>query len=232
VIAASLLLILVAVALLVGGVVGSANILIVCSIVATVIAAIVLVAGVRQSAALLADADGLETDDGELPVEGGRDVPSPAPTWGRRAPDAGTATTAPLDDTPAATTGTGQAIPSQVFGDDDPRWMRPDSPGLFDRIDEPEPAGAADTDGEEPEDEPPDEPTPQIVPPAVAARVARLDTEVQVVDGRPRYHVPGCVHLLGRDSEPIPVNEAIDLGFTPCGLCEPDNVLLAEARRG
>ena len=85
-----------------------------------------------------------------------------------------------------------------------------------------------------PEDEdfdPPDEPAPQQVSAADAARVGRMQTEVLVVDGRPRYHLPGCVHLLGRESEPLPVGEAIDLGFTPCSLCEPDSALLADARR-
>ena len=79
--------------------------------------------------------------------------------------------------------------------------------------------------------DPPDEPPVQPVSPADAERVSRMNTEVLVVDGRPRYHLPGCVHLLGRDSEPLPVSEAIELGFTPCGLCEPDSALLAEARR-
>ena len=55
--------------------------------------------------------------------------------------------------------------------------------------------------------------------------------EVLVIDGRPRYHQAGCVHLLGRESEPLPVSEAVELGFTPCSLCEPDSALLAEARR-
>jgi hypothetical protein len=76
-----------------------------------------------------------------------------------------------------------------------------------------------------------DEPTAQQVSSADAARVSQLSTEVLVVDGRPRYHLSGCVHLLGRDSEPLPVSEAVELGFTPCGLCEPDSALLAEARR-
>ena len=64
------------------------------------------------------------------------------------------------------------------------------------------------------------------------ARVARLTIEVLVVDGRPRYHLAGCIHLLGRQSEPLPVGEAIELGFTPCGLCEPDSALLADIGRG
>jgi hypothetical protein len=89
---------------------------------------------------------------------------------------------------------------------------------------------AADDDEFDDED-PPDEPGAQHVLPADSARVAELSTDVLVVDGRPRYHISGCVHLLGRDSEPLPVGEAIGLGFTPCGLCEPDSALLAEARR-
>jgi hypothetical protein len=81
------------------------------------------------------------------------------------------------------------------------------------------------------EADPPDEPAPQQVSAADAARVGRMLAEVLVVDGRPRYHLPGCVHLLGRESEPLPVGEAVELGFTPCSLCEPDSALLADARR-
>ena len=58
-----------------------------------------------------------------------------------------------------------------------------------------------------------------------------MSAAVLVIDGRPRYHLPGCVHLLGREGEPLPVSEAVELGFTPCSLCEPDSALLAEARR-
>jgi hypothetical protein len=81
------------------------------------------------------------------------------------------------------------------------------------------------------DEDPPDEPSAQIVSPANAARVAMLSTDVLVVDGRPRYHVVGCVHLHGRETEPLPVGEAVELGFTPCALCEPDSALLADARR-
>ena len=67
---------------------------------------------------------------------------------------------------------------------------------------------------------------------ADAVRVARMDAEVLVVDGRPRYHVPDCAHLVGRLTEPIPVNEAVELGFSPCGLCRPvDRLVAASARR-
>jgi hypothetical protein len=82
------------------------------------------------------------------------------------------------------------------------------------------------------DEDPPDEPAAQLMAPADAARVARMSAPVLVIDGRPRYHQPGCVHLLGRESEALPVREAVELGFTPCSLCEPDSALLADARRG
>jgi hypothetical protein len=81
------------------------------------------------------------------------------------------------------------------------------------------------------DDDPADEPLPQKVSPTDAVRVARLDAEVLVVDGRPRYHVPECPHLVGRLTEPVPVNEAVELGFSPCGLCRPVDQLVAAAAR-
>jgi clumping factor A len=79
------------------------------------------------------------------------------------------------------------------------------------------------------EDDPADEPYPQAVRPGDAVRVARMDAEVLVVDGRPRYHVAECTHLVGRLTEPLPVNEAVELGFSPCGLCRPVDRLVAQA---
>lgn len=80
-------------------------------------------------------------------------------------------------------------------------------------------------------DDPDDEPLPQAVQPSDAVRVARMDAEVLVVDGRPRYHLADCPHLVGRLTEPIPVNEAVELGFSPCGLCRPVDRLVAAAAR-
>lgn len=88
-----------------------------------------------------------------------------------------------------------------------------------------------DEDDDEFDEDPSDEPPAQRVSPAEQARVAQLDADVLVIDGRPRYHLPGCVHLLGREHESLPVSEAVELGFTPCGLCEPDSTLLARVRR-
>jgi clumping factor A len=72
---------------------------------------------------------------------------------------------------------------------------------------------------------------PQSVRPADAVKVARLDAEVLVVDGRPRYHLPDCPHLIGRMTEGLPVAEAVELGFSPCGLCRPVDRLVATAAR-
>ena len=52
-------------------------------------------------------------------------------------------------------------------------------------------------------------------------RVASGEQEVWVVDGRPRFHIRSCHHLAGRETEPLPVWEAIELEFTPCALCTP-----------
>jgi clumping factor A len=61
--------------------------------------------------------------------------------------------------------------------------------------------------------------------------VAQLDAEVLVVDGRPRYHLADCPHLTGRSTEGLPVAEAVELGFSPCGLCRPVDRLVAAAAR-
>lgn len=52
---------------------------------------------------------------------------------------------------------------------------------------------------------------------------------VLVVAGRPRYHLPGCRYLTGRTVEEVDVLDARDEGFTPCGVCKPDAVLLRAA---
>ncbi|GID93651.1 hypothetical protein ACFQFC_14695 [Amorphoplanes digitatis] len=100
-----------------------------------------------------------------------------------------------------------------------PESSGPDYAGPADEFDEPDP------------DDPDDEPLPQAVRPADAVKVARLDAEVLVVDGRPRYHLPDCPHLIGRMTEGLPVAEAVELGFSPCGLCRPVDRLVAAAAR-
>ncbi|TCB97954.1 hypothetical protein E0H26_10170 [Micromonospora zingiberis] len=76
-----------------------------------------------------------------------------------------------------------------------------------------------------------DEPAAQEVTPEQAVQVSRLPDEVRVVDGRPRYHLDECAHLVGREHEPLPVAEAVELGFTPCAHCAPDTALLSQSGR-
>jgi hypothetical protein len=61
--------------------------------------------------------------------------------------------------------------------------------------------------------------------PAVSAVVALLPDEVLVIDEQPRYHVTGCRALATRSTIPLPAREAVELGFTPCGWCNPDRTL-------
>ncbi|HWB37749.1 MAG TPA: hypothetical protein VHA75_17170, partial [Rugosimonospora sp.] len=87
-----------------------------------------------------------------------------------------------------------------------------------------EPVDTVDAADDDPPGEPPEEPASA----AQRARVALLDTEVVVLDGRPRYHLADCAHLVGREgSEALPVSEAEELGFTPCSACAPLHTLLA-----
>jgi hypothetical protein len=73
-----------------------------------------------------------------------------------------------------------------------------------------------------------DEPAEQVVGPDDLDRLAALDSRVVVVDGRPRYHLADCAFLVGHDAEPMAVGEAVELGFTACGLCRPATTLLPE----
>ncbi|MQA14441.1 MAG: hypothetical protein GEV09_09785 [Pseudonocardiaceae bacterium] len=60
--------------------------------------------------------------------------------------------------------------------------------------------------------------------------VSELTDEVLVVDERPRYHSSGCRWLGSRPTEALPVQEARDLGFTPCAGCGPDAELARRHR--
>jgi len=243
VIVGSVLLILVAIVLLGFGLTGSSDAPLFGSIAASLLAAVALYVGARQAAAeRAADHDEYEQFEDEQ-----------APAWGEeknaeRAPAENVYATVgvasgsaavhaestrsmatrtilaeePATDPATTTTVTAERIPAQAG----PPTVAtaPEQPTL----------GEPDEDDDEDEyddEDPPDEPPAQFVSPADAVRVSQMSVDVLVVDGRPRYHLAGCVHLLRKESEPLPVGEAVELGFTPCGLCEPDRTLLAEARR-
>ncbi|MER7419270.1 hypothetical protein ABT346_21235 [Micromonospora peucetia] len=204
-IVASLLLILVAVVLLVLGLAGGSSVFLTISIAASLLAAVALVAGARQAAADRAAAD------------------PDRPGWRSRQP-ARPAGPAFVGGPPAEPEIPVQHVPSTV-DIDGTGWRQPPGPPVTDRdvpTATPGAGPALSYDGE---------PPAQDVTPIEAARVARLDAEVRVVDGRPRYHLADCAYLTAREHEPLPVAEAVELGFTPCARCAPDTALLGGAGR-
>ncbi|AIG75178.1 Hypothetical protein AJAP_11455 [Amycolatopsis japonica] len=66
--------------------------------------------------------------------------------------------------------------------------------------------------------------------PADVAVVSELEIEVVVVDEYPRYHVTSCEWLETRDTIPLGIGEARQLGFTPCALCTPDAEIAGKHR--
>lgn len=60
--------------------------------------------------------------------------------------------------------------------------------------------------------------------------VYELNDEVLVVDEHPRYHLTRCTWPDQERAERLPVQEARELGFTPCDRCRPD-AALARRRR-
>lgn len=93
-------------------------------------------------------------------------------------------------------------------------------PRRADNAQQPKEPAAADAQ-QGPEDGPEDEPAEEETDQAAVSRVSTGSEDVWVVDGRPRFHVAGCAHLPGRPAEALPVWEALELEFTPCGLCRP-----------
>jgi hypothetical protein len=57
--------------------------------------------------------------------------------------------------------------------------------------------------------------------PAASATAAPAADEVWVVDGRPRYHRPDCAALAGQPGEAISYLQAVEDGFVPCSICLP-----------
>ena len=53
------------------------------------------------------------------------------------------------------------------------------------------------------------------------AAAAASDASVWVVDGYLNYHREGCSRIAGVDSIRIPLAQAAEDGFQPCGFCEP-----------
>lgn len=58
-------------------------------------------------------------------------------------------------------------------------------------------------------------------PVAPPVRLTPLE-RVWVIDGRPRYHRRECGIASGNDAEEIPRAQAVEDGFIPCAICDPD----------
>ncbi|MEV6643304.1 hypothetical protein [Amycolatopsis sp. NPDC051371] len=93
-----------------------------------------------------------------------------------------------------------------------------------------EPAAAEAPAETKPEPEPETDPGEEETTAADIAILADLEDEVVVVDEHPRYHLTTCVWLGTRDTIPIGIGEARQLGFTPCDRCCPDANLVAAHR--
>ncbi|MDT5035784.1 MAG: hypothetical protein QOE03_969 [Micromonosporaceae bacterium] len=256
-IAGTLLLVLIAVVTMALGLVGGSDAYLVGSITASLLAAIALIAGSRRASAarsgLVGDnsvpAGSMPPDSASAGSTRARSAAWAGDRTGVRAATYGTPRREPMTEaTPAGASGSGERDESgsmdpydQDAGDryGEERTGRHTMVAVLDSAVPAQggPSGGArlvddaDADDDDDDDDPPGEPAAQQVSAADAARVARMSNEVMVVDGRPRYHLVGCSHLVGRDGEPLPVHEAVELGFTPCSRCEPDSALLAHARR-
>lgn len=239
-IVASLLLIVAAAVLLVVGLVRDINLLLILSIAVSLLAAVALYVGARQARA--ADEVTDPADEVDRPEE------EPAPPLVETGHRPTMSLLSDLADTTAVPNGANPVSSGHSNGrtegagrDSRPEWPldRQRAGKNIDTVVDGTPVGRApdlgmdwpaetrhDFDANTSDGVPPGEPPKQRTPRADAELISRLPAEVLVVDGRPRYHVNGCPHLLDRDSEPLPVSEAVELGFSPCGWCQPDTVLL------
>jgi hypothetical protein len=241
VIVVSLLLILVSGGLLAAGVSNAADGLVITSIGVSLLAAASLFLGIRQQRDALERglASPRRTTGSAAPGEGAalagtavgaaavvrpasaaRDEPLPAPAAGPPGADlvpagfaaVGAAANGRSGGRPAAEPARdrGIGVPEQRPGDD----AEEETVALA--LGDPDPA---------------DEPSAEPVMASEVARLATLVTEVIVIDGRPRYHLGGCPHLAGREGQPLPVAEAIELGFTGCSECSAATTLLKQVPR-
>lgn len=74
------------------------------------------------------------------------------------------------------------------------------------------------------------EPDEEDVDAADALAVGGLSDEVVVVDEHPRFHLPSCPWLHGKPVLPLPISEAVELGFTGCARCRPSTAMATKSR--
>jgi hypothetical protein len=224
VIVVSLLLILVSGVLLVAGILRAEDSLVITSIGASLLAAAALFMGIRMQRGALArrlSSRGAASPPASDPLT--QDEPAAPRASGRTE----SATAAPS--TPAEPPSAGRSLAEVYQFGGEPRDRVGGSPALrsITAPEEPPPT----FDEVEDVDDPADEPAAELVMSSEVSRLAELDTEVLVIDGRPRYHLRTCTHLADKPGQALPVSEAIELGFTPCSECAAATTLLAQVPR-
>ena len=117
---------------------------------------------------------------------------------------------------------TGTTMPEPARAPATPEAAAPGDPGP--------PAEPAPVEGSPPPPEEQPDPGVEEVEVTDLLVVVDLTDEVLVVDEHPRYHLAGCTWLAGRETIPIPLDEARTDGFTPCAVCSPDRNLAERAR--
>ena len=233
---AAALLVLLGLGLFVGGILTGATILYWLCVAACVAAGVCLVAArirmsrapatpVRRSTPAAEQPPAASTAAGPSTPATATAAPVGAPAAPERADDAATGT-APVAEPSAA-----------------PAWERPAARGWEPAATTGESAGPADEPAGPPSTaahaprgtagapDPSGEPPVEEVEVTDLLVVVDLRDEVLVVDEHPRYHLGGCRWLSGRETFPLPLDEARSDGFTPCAWCEPDRTL-AQRERG
>jgi hypothetical protein len=208
------LLLAVALALLVLGLIGGNSALVVGSILASLLAVALIVRARRERIGQPAAAT--VEQRGARPAERST-LPRSATRVGRHAASGRAVGPAPAEDPAPAADRTPAEDPA---AEADARLAEADAGATDD------PAAEADlgtADGEDAEDDPPAADT-------AAPLSGHGQNLVWVIDGRPRYHLAGCDFLPGRPGQPIPLSQAVEDGFTPCSRCDPDNRLAAASR--
>lgn len=226
----SLVLVLLSLGLLIAGLAGASQALVWASILSSVVAGMCLAVaalqrrtgpdeiGEDESADAPAAGDGVATSS---PASGARPAGTPAEPYAT-GPATGAGKSTAAQSPPAGR----PAEPPTGAGDGQPTAGVAEVSEAV-RAGSDEPATGDDVDAYP---DPPDEPPEEDVSAPDALRVIDLDTDVYVVDGRPRYHLQDCPHLADREVVPLPVAEAREAGFTPCSLCKPDTRLAEQAR--
>jgi hypothetical protein len=112
---------------------------------------------------------------------------------------------------------TAAAEPSEAPAD-----ARADVPAAVSAAEPTDAPDTAEVAAAEPAAAPAAKPVAAAAPEAASSPPGAWSGDVWVVDGRPRYHLEGCLIIKDQSAEPIPLAQATEDGFMPCSMCEPN----------